>query len=286
MKLLDPSHSIPYTSPTLTLITNSINAILITPSTIHRLSPTSTIKSTSTSLTINNETVPIQINDLIRLAPLLVKYTAIESNEWDWTQKYSLLPAIPPTAKKRYYTASKLKERIATFSSSTLFTLECITWNVAGAMKGVSGSSDVVVIGLQEADSSVSGYVITNDTLIKQWIRITQEELSGYSLVTSKQLVGIVLLVYSRIPVREVTTCAVPSGILGLFKNNTGILGNKGCVGVRMRVFDSYLTIINSHLAAGSGSVDKRNADFAYQAVTAEFTCDPDWFFDNPVCFL
>jgi hypothetical protein len=38
--------------------------------------------------------------------------------------------------------------------------------------------------------------------------------------------------------------------------------GNKGGVGVRFRLYDSYLTFVNSHLASGTKEVERRNLDY------------------------
>jgi phosphatidylinositol-bisphosphatase len=54
----------------------------------------------------------------------------------------------------------------------------------------------------------------------------------------------------------------------------TGLLwrmGNKGCVAIRMRVWDSYLVIVDSHLAADQDAVVRRNADFAEIVKRTEF---------------
>jgi phosphatidylinositol-bisphosphatase len=41
-----------------------------------------------------------------------------------------------------------------------------------------------------------------------------------------------------------------------------GMMGNKGGVSVRIKVFDSYLCFVNSHLAADSSQVERRNQDY------------------------
>ena len=38
--------------------------------------------------------------------------------------------------------------------------------------------------------------------------------------------------------------------------------GNKGGVGIRFRIYDSYMVFVNSHLASGTKEVERRNLDF------------------------
>ena len=39
-------------------------------------------------------------------------------------------------------------------------------------------------------------------------------------------------------------------------------MGNKGSVGCRMKVYDSFFTVVGSHLAADLEGVERRNQDF------------------------
>lgn len=79
--------------------------------------------------------------------------------------------------------------------------------------------------------------------------------------LASRQLVGVYLTVWVRhalLPaVRGVQALSVGTGILGL-------MGNKGAVAVRLRLHDSSLCIINSHLSSGEGpdSLQRRLYDY------------------------
>lgn len=81
-----------------------------------------------------------------------------------------------------------------------------------------------------------------------------------YEHLTSVRLVGIMLTilvrreVYSQISYHR--TKIIPRG---LFKT----LGNKGGVGVSLRLNEDRVCFINSHLAAHMTYVEERNADYA-----------------------
>lgn len=51
---------------------------------------------------------------------------------------------------------------------------------------------------------------------------------------------------------------AVESVGCGVF----GMMGNKGAVGIRFKLYDSYFTFVNSHLAADVNQVDRRNSNY------------------------
>ncbi|PNH04307.1 Type I inositol 1,4,5-trisphosphate 5-phosphatase 2, partial [Tetrabaena socialis] len=96
-----------------------------------------------------------------------------------------------------------------------------------------------------------------------------------YVQVASKQLVGIYLSVWVRRSLLsavhgvQVTTIATGFG---------GYLGNKGAVAARMRLFDSSLVFVASHLTAGEAEGDeaRRNADVHDILRRAAFVSSPD----------
>jgi phosphatidylinositol-bisphosphatase len=49
-----------------------------------------------------------------------------------------------------------------------------------------------------------------------------------------------------------------------------GMMGNKGGVAIRFRLHDSYLCLVNSHLAADTKEVERRNQD--YQEIQRRIT--------------
>jgi hypothetical protein len=55
--------------------------------------------------------------------------------------------------------------------------------------------------------------------------------------------------------VSDISSEYVTTGLMGM-------IGNKGAVGIRLKVYDSYLIFLNSHLAADPKMTLKRNQDF------------------------
>ncbi|EFJ47134.1 hypothetical protein VOLCADRAFT_105199 [Volvox carteri f. nagariensis] len=96
-----------------------------------------------------------------------------------------------------------------------------------------------------------------------------------YVQVASKQLVGVYLSVWVRrrlLPaVRGVQVTTVATGF-------GGYLGNKGAVAARLRLYDSSLVFVASHLTAGDAEGDelRRNADVHDILRRAVFVSAPD----------
>jgi hypothetical protein len=71
-----------------------------------------------------------------------------------------------------------------------------------------------------------------------------------------KQLVGMGLIIYIKSSikknVKELICDTVPTGLLG-------IGGNKGAIGVHLKLFESSLFFVNMHLAAGGKKLKERN---------------------------
>ncbi len=64
--------------------------------------------------------------------------------------------------------------------------------------------------------------------------------------------------------ITEISTTYVGTGLLWR-------MGNKGCVAIRMRVWDSYVVVVDSHLAADQDAVARRNTDFTEIVKRTEF---------------
>ncbi|KAJ3193294.1 hypothetical protein HK101_005090 [Irineochytrium annulatum] len=172
------------------------------------------------------------------------------------------------------WVAKQLRQRESAFASFDTMRLFVGTWNVNGNdvtedllpwLRTAAGEDpDLFVLGFQELDLSTEAYIISDKTKEDDWCYAIASALeplpSNYVKVTSKQLIGMLVVIYAKSThaehITEVSTESVGTGILGL-------MGNKGAVGCRLRLYDSYLTFVNSHLAADTGQVDRRNQDFA-----------------------
>lgn len=124
-------------------------------------------------------------------------------------------------------------------------------------------SPDLFAIGFEEiVDLSAQNIVATSTTNQKEWLTELEKTLSRnetYVLVTCVQLVGVCLFLfvkpkYARF-IHDVSTDSVKTGL-------GGAAGNKGGVGIRLRLYNSSLCFICSHFAAGQSQVNERNSDF------------------------
>ena len=93
-----------------------------------------------------------------------------------------------------------------------------------------------------------------------------------YGLVSSVRLVGMMLLVYARRELQPhislVRSATVGTGREGKM---VGLRGNKGAVGVSLRLHQTSLCLVNSHLAAHQLDTEKRNEDFHHISSRLEF---------------
>ncbi|KAL8160473.1 hypothetical protein V2J09_002010 [Rumex salicifolius] len=165
------------------------------------------------------------------------------------------------------------------------------TWNVGQgkasheALRSWLGSavSDVgiVVVGLQEVEmgagflamSAAKETVGLEGSAIGQWWQDTigriLEEGPTFERVGSRQLAGLLITIWVRKTMRthvgDLDVAAVACGF-------GRTIGNKGGVGLRLRVHDRILTFVNCHLAAHLEAVNRRNADFDHIYRTMVFT--------------
>lgn len=155
------------------------------------------------------------------------------------------------------------------------------TWNVGQgrasheALMTWLGSavSDVgiVVVGLQEVEmgagflamSAAKETVGLEGSAVGQWwidtIGKALDEGITFERMGSRQLAGLLISLWVkknlRTNVGDVDAGAVPCGF-------GRAIGNKGGVGLRIRVYDRIICFVNCHLAAHLEAVNRRNADF------------------------
>ncbi|KAJ1723572.1 hypothetical protein LPJ53_002095 [Coemansia erecta] len=184
---------------------------------------------------------------------------------------------------KEAWILHSLKNRRTEFLSSKQINVFIGTWNVNG--KSVANSNELsewlgfvpkddsqvgydklpelVILGFQELDARAEAFVYNNAVKDNEWTDAIEQGMGNarysYSKLASKQLIGMFIMVYSRIDVLEhvsgVQATSVGCGIMGM-------VGNKGAVAVRMVYMDTPMCFVCSHLAHDAAQVDRRNAQF------------------------
>ncbi|XP_023516057.1 type II inositol polyphosphate 5-phosphatase 15-like isoform X1 [Cucurbita pepo subsp. pepo] len=155
------------------------------------------------------------------------------------------------------------------------------TWNVGQEkashesliswLGSVVSDVGIVIVGLQEVEmgagflamSAAKETVGLEGSSLGQWwldvIGRTLGEGLTFQRVGSRQLAGLLIGTWVRSNIRahvgDVDAAAVPCGF-------GRAIGNKGAVGLRIRVFDRVLCFVNCHFAAHLEAVNRRNADF------------------------
>ncbi|MBW0471563.1 hypothetical protein O181_011278 [Austropuccinia psidii MF-1] len=160
-----------------------------------------------------------------------------------------------------YVTTQKIKVRIG-------------TWNVAGKQPVESlqdwivpndqlHKSDLYIICLQEIDNSSEAFVRYTPFRENFWCEVVHKSIESTGTqkvikVASQQLVGLLIIVFVDAnmaqAISDVNTTYLGTGTLGL--------GNKGATAVRLKFWDTYLTLVNSHLPAFQEQVEARNRDY------------------------
>ncbi|WOH12525.1 hypothetical protein DCAR_0832030 [Daucus carota subsp. sativus] len=165
------------------------------------------------------------------------------------------------------------------------------TWNVGqgkpshDALMTWLGSAvsdaSILVVGLQEVEMGagflamsaaketvgLEGSAIGN--LWQEAIGKAVDEGSTFERVGSRQLAGLLIAIWVRTTVRtyvgDLDAGAVACGLGRTF-------GNKGGVGLRLRVYDRIMCFVNCHFAAHLEAVNRRNADFSHIYRTMAFS--------------
>ncbi|XP_057427330.1 type I inositol polyphosphate 5-phosphatase 12 isoform X2 [Lotus japonicus] len=155
------------------------------------------------------------------------------------------------------------------------------TWNVGQGrasqdsllswLGSIVSDVGIVVIGLQEVEmgagflamSAAKETVGLEGSAMGQWwldtIGKALEEGKAFERMGSRQLAGLLISLWVRKNLRkhvgDIDAGAVPCGF-------GRAIGNKGGVGLRIRVYDRIMCFVNCHLAAHLEAVNRRNADF------------------------
>ncbi|KAH6809309.1 Endonuclease/exonuclease/phosphatase family protein [Perilla frutescens var. frutescens] len=171
------------------------------------------------------------------------------------------------------------------------------SWNVGQgrasqtALKAWLGSAvsdiDIVVVGLQEVEmgagflamSAARETVGLEGSSVGLWwqdhIGKVLDEKSVFERIGSRQLAALLIAIWVRKPLRpHVGDLDVAAVACGLGR----AIGNKGGVGLRLRVYDRIICFVNCHFAAHLEAVNKRNADFDHIYRTMTFTRSTNFF--------
>ncbi|KAK6144942.1 hypothetical protein DH2020_021762 [Rehmannia glutinosa] len=164
------------------------------------------------------------------------------------------------------------------------------TWNVGEGraapdsliswLGSAAADIDIIVVGLQEVEMGAGFLAVSaaKETMglegssAGQWwldmIGKMLNEGSTFSRVGSRQLAGLLISVWVRNNIRghvgDVDVAAVPCGL-------GRAIGNKGAVGLRMRVYGRVMCFVNCHFAAHLEAVNRRNADFDHRVSHLQF---------------
>ncbi|XP_065860846.1 type I inositol polyphosphate 5-phosphatase 12-like isoform X2 [Euphorbia lathyris] len=176
---------------------------------------------------------------------------------------------------------SELAQKELVYTRQDSFRILVGTWNVGQgrasqeALTAWLGStaSDVgiIVVGLQEVEmgagflamSAAKETVGLEGSSVGQWwldnIGKALDEGTTFERMGSRQLAGLLISLWVRKNLRahvgDVDAGAVACGF-------GRAIGNKGGVGLRIRVLDRIMCFVNCHLAAHLEAVTRRNADF------------------------
>eukprot|EP00033_Pygsuia_biforma_P002756 GCRY01003045.1.p1 GENE.GCRY01003045.1~~GCRY01003045.1.p1 ORF type:complete len:870 (-),score=81.03 GCRY01003045.1:203-2641(-) len=169
---------------------------------------------------------------------------------------------------KQNWILQQLTDRSDEYTTTTPIHIYVSTWNVNGKIphedlnkwlldKREDILPQIYVIGFQELDLSAEAFLLNESNRGRPWESLIISAIGNeYSLVVSKQLVGIMLCVFateSVMPyISDVMCQQVGVGVLG-------VMGNKGGVGVRFQLGASTYCFVCSHLAAHFDAVQERN---------------------------
>eukprot|EP01012_Entosiphon_sulcatum_P009341 TRINITY_DN15222_c0_g1_i1.p1 TRINITY_DN15222_c0_g1~~TRINITY_DN15222_c0_g1_i1.p1 ORF type:complete len:416 (+),score=84.77 TRINITY_DN15222_c0_g1_i1:23-1270(+) len=163
---------------------------------------------------------------------------------------------------------AQLPEREPTAAS-----VRVCTWNVAeidsslakdedlAVWLGLDDPPDFLAIGLQEIDMSGKALLFSETQRGNAWcLRLSDiMECSGLVLLPTRQLMGLLLLVFVRRPlVPHIQSVEVASCGVGWL----GVAANKGGVVLRCKLDGKYYCFVNSHLAAHTHNVETRNENY------------------------
>ncbi|SGY38778.1 BQ5605_C003g02070 [Microbotryum silenes-dioicae] len=168
------------------------------------------------------------------------------------------------------WVVEQLNEREDEFTLKENIKVFCSTYNINDKMPkpdddlspwiGDVGNAELLVVGFQEFDLSTEALWRYTPTREDAWrtelMKGLGEQAKDYVKICSRQLVGVLLIIFARKDcsqyVSKISASHLATGIMGL-------VANKGAVSIRLKYKETWLTFVNSHLAAFAGQVPARN---------------------------
>lgn len=185
------------------------------------------------------------------------------------------------------------------------FHIHVVTWNVASAepssydleslflpqktcmLDDVWSSSDIIVVGLQEAYQSVqdamqsSVPLVGKDPLVECFSNLLCQK--GFARLNACRLLGILTMVFVKHPllcyISALETCTTKTGF-------SGWLGNKGAASIRFSLCDVSMCFTNCHLAPHLENNQRRVQELAEIFATQTFNSSPTKLMDHDVLVL
>lgn len=210
----------------------------------------------------------------ITISTLPTRAASLDPNAYNPSVFFAAaVPSRSLTAIRDAWIAKELRKTEAEFTSWSNLVVLAGTYNAGGRMAASSlaswlrcekGAPDLVLLGFQEIDASTGAYLYNDEALPDLWIArciaaLAENGYGPYEAVGRCKNVGmlaIALVKRDLVPdIGDVRVTYVGTGLLGM-------MGNKGCAALRIRIRGSYLVLVASHLAADQDAVQRRNADF------------------------
>lgn len=201
--------------------------------------------------------------------------TAALSSRTPTTNPFLEQEAVSFQSVKQSWVAKELRSRESQYCDYESLKIWIGSWNVNGRMTSENlcpwldvqredEAPDMYVFGFQELDLRAEAYLISDSVKEAEWTRLIVAAMvrgQDYVKIASKQLIGMLIMIF--IEKKHLPHVSVPE--IGMETAGTGfggVMGNKGGVAIRMRLKDSFLCFVNSHLAADTSQLDRRNQDY------------------------
>jgi hypothetical protein len=195
----------------------------------------------------------------------------------------------------------RLSERESEYMTTKPVRVYCGTFNVNGKLPDecmrpwlcvpcADGNPiDIYAIGFQElVDLNTMSLLMQSEASDREsyWINTLNNDMTNennfksrtkYRMLTRVRMFGLFLVIYANdrllekknIDEKQVRTSYVACGVMDM-------VGNKGSVGVSLKVNESRICFVCSHFAADTDRLEKRNSDFRATRQRLKFQVDPN----------